>query len=65
MARRDGPGVWWQLLEFMGMTWPGRKGAPPPPDGPPCPACGNPTEVGEDGRARCPHHPNATIDPQG
>lgn len=60
MSTKDGPGVWWQFLEFMGMTWPGHKekAARVPPDAPRCSACHNPMERDGDGW-RCPHHPHA------
>ncbi len=65
MARRDGPGIWWQFLEFMGMTWPGHKAKAVRPSGPPCPACGNPSQQGDDQRFHCAHHPHASIpDPE-
>lgn len=60
MTEKDGPGVIWQFLEFMGMTWPGKKAPPPDPDAgaPLCSACGNPMQRHADGW-RCPHHPTA------
>lgn len=60
MSESRGPGLWWQFLEFMGMTWPGHKAPPPDPDlgAPPCSACHNPMRRAEGGW-RCPHHPDA------
>ena len=58
MARKDGPGLYWQFLEFMGMTWPGNKEPPPPevpPDAPRCSACLNPMRPVGSGW-ECPHH---------
>lgn len=60
MARKDGPGLWWQLLEFMGMTWPGQKQRAERTLGPACPACGNPSERSGAGW-RCPDHPEVAI----
>lgn len=58
--KAEGPGLWWQFLEFMGMTWPGHKSAPPDPtrDAPRCSACHNPM-TGSPGAWRCVHHPGA------
>ena len=60
MPSKQGPGLWWQLLEFMGMTWPGKAEVVPVEPGPPCLACGNPSEKVA-GHWRCPHHPNADV----
>lgn len=60
MTEERGPGLIWQFLEFMGMTWPGHKNPPPDPSvgAPRCSACTNPMR--RDGqRWRCPHHPDA------
>lgn len=62
MARKDGPGLFWQFLEFMGMTWPGNKEPPSPavpPDAPLCSACHNPMHPVGPGW-QCPHHPTAS-----
>lgn len=60
MSEPRGPGLWWQFLEFVGMTWPGHKRPPPDPqaDAPPCSACQNPMHR-VDGEWACPHHPGA------
>lgn len=63
MSAQKGPGLWWQFLEFVGMTWPGHKKPPPDPNlgAPPCSACGNLMRRPADGADwRCPHHPAAT-----
>ncbi len=60
MTDKSGPGLFWQFLEFMGMTWPGEKSPPPDPNAgaPACSACGNRMRRAGDGW-RCPHHPTA------
>jgi len=60
MRTKDGPGLFWQFLEFMGMTWPGHKKPPPDPyvGAPRCASCGNPMDRDGD-RWCCPHHPSA------
>lgn len=62
MAGRPGPGLWGQLLEFMGMSYPPRSPVPSPEVGPECPSCGNPTARDEGGRFACRHHPQAVIE---
>lgn len=58
-GRSDGPGYFWQLLEFFGMTWPGHR-EKRVEIAPRCSACGNPaTRVGTDWR--CKHHPQAQL----
>jgi|JI10StandDraft_1071094.scaffolds.fasta_scaffold1864163_1 hypothetical protein len=54
----DGPGWAWSLLEFMGMTWPGRKQQAEAARAPRCSACGNPARR-VDGAWRCQNHPGA------
>ncbi len=54
----DGPGWAWSLLEFMGMTWPGRKLQAEAALAPRCSACGNPARRVE-GAWQCPNHPAA------
>lgn len=59
-ADGEGPGWFWQLLEFFGMTWPGRAREQEVARAPICTACGNPAR--RDGDAwRCPHHPTAEL----
>jgi len=65
MAKREknlaeGPGWAWQLLEFMGMTWPGRKAQAAAARAPQCAACGNPARL-RDGTWRCTNHPDAGV----
>jgi len=59
-AKDNGPGVWWQFLEFMGMTWPGHKkrAADPNIGAPLCSSCQNPMHREHD-RWTCAHHPSA------
>ncbi|MCA9559209.1 MAG: hypothetical protein H6704_31075 [Myxococcales bacterium] len=64
MRKQDGPGLWWQFLEFMGMTWPGHKQRAAPEAAPRCSACGNPAERDPDtGAWRCPVHTTAELLP--
>lgn len=60
MRRKDQPGLWWQFLELVGMTWPGHADEPVKPEAPPrCASCHNKMSRADDGRWRCAHHPNA------
>lgn len=62
LGTANGPGWFWQLLEFFGMTWPGHKAQAAAEAAPRCCACGNPA-VQSDGDWRCPHHPAAPLSP--
>lgn len=57
----DGPGFWWRLLEFFGMTWPGRPPVTRVEAPPTCKACGNPAREIQ-GQWRCAVHPGAGVD---
>ena len=60
----EGPGLWWQLWEFFGLTWPARyqtRDLTPPPR---CAACHNPARrTSPEAEWRCPNHPNAALLP--
>ncbi len=65
VKQKDGPGLWWQLLEFMGMSWPGRRHPRAATETPPvCAACGNAACKGEDGAWRCAVHAHAPVRPR-
>ncbi|MCB9530049.1 MAG: hypothetical protein R3F65_13030 [bacterium] len=59
MTEKEGPGLWWQFLEFMGMTWPGRPRRAAPEAAPRCSACHNAMVRDARGAWQCPHHPAA------
>lgn len=60
MSAKDGPGLWWQFLEFMGMTWPGHPEKAQKIETPPlCASCHNKMTRGDGGGWRCEHHPHA------
>lgn len=60
LKHKDGPGLWWQFLEFMGMTWPGHPEKAAEPSAPPaCASCHNTMTRADDGAWRCEHHPDA------
>ena len=64
MAKSQGPGLLWQLLEFFGMTWPGHQELETATSkaAPLCKACMNPTVWIEHQQMwRCPNHPQAKL----
>lgn len=56
----EGPGLWWQLWEFFGLTWPARDRPRDTSRPPLCAACHNPTRrPSAEAPWRCPNHPSA------
>jgi hypothetical protein len=63
---QDGPNLWWQFLEFMGMTWPGKlkqqKQDQIPKKIGKCQACQNVAKYdSKQDRFYCANHPSAQI----
>ncbi len=67
MSNQDeGPNLWWQFLEFMGMTWPGKlkktKTSALPTKKGICSACYNKAKYdAQQDKWYCSNHPNAEI----
>jgi hypothetical protein len=64
--QEEGPNLWWQFLEFMGMTWPGKlkkpKANPTPAKKGICSACHNQAKYDKNKDSwYCSNHPNAQI----
>ncbi len=62
---QNGPNLWWQFLEFMGMTWPGKlkkKSEEKPTQIGKCQACHNLAKYdAKQDRWYCKNHPSAQI----